>query len=133
MSLHKHLHKLSRFNFVKTGVLIAGLAICYGYDRTFFFYPPSLAPAFNSVYLDIVGFLAGMILIVSGIFDIKVDLLVKIGLAVSVAFLTALVVAQFFHVAGLDYFRFHPMILLEIYTIINLMQLAYEYQPLHRE
>ena len=59
-----------------------------------------------------------------------IDLLVKIGLGVSVAFLTVLLVADSFHIFGVGYFKFHPLtVILEVYTIINLMQIAYEYKP----
>lgn len=128
LNLNLH-HKLSRWNFLKTGLLISALAICFLIDRTYFFYPPSLAPAWNNVWFDIVGLLAGVDLILCGVLDIHIDLLVKLGLGVSVAFLTALLVAESFHIIGVDYFRFHPVIIFEIYTIINLMQIAYEYDP----
>ena len=126
LNLH---HKLSRWNFLKTGLLIASLAICFLIDRTYFFYPPSLAPAWNNVWFDIIGLLAGVDLILCGVLDIHIDLLVKLGLGVSVAFLTVLLVAESFHIIGVDYFRFHPVIIFEIYAIINLMQLAFEYDP----
>ena len=130
--LHRKLNlhnKLNRWNFIKTGLLIAGLAICFLIDRTYFFYPPSLAPAWNNMWVDVIGLLAGVDLILCGIFDVHVDLLVKLGLGVSVAFLTVLLVAESFHIIGIDYFRFHPAIIFEIYAIINLMQIAYEYDP----
>ena len=122
-------HKLSRWNFIKTGLLIAGLAICFLIDRTYFFYPPSLAPAWNNMWVDVIGLLAGVDLILCGVLDVHVDLLVKLGLGVSVAFLTVLLVAESFHIIGADYFRFHPAIVFEIYAIANLMQIAYEYDP----
>ena len=122
-------HKLSRWDFIKTGLLISALAICFLIDRTYFFYPPNLAPAWNNVWFDITGLLAGADLILCGILDIHIDLLVKLGLGVSVAFLTVLLVAESFHIIGVDYFRFHPVIIFEIYAIINLMQLAFEYDP----
>ena len=133
MRLHRklklHNRRLNRWNFIKTGSLIAILAISFMIDRTYFFFPPSLAPVWNDMWVDIIGLLAGADLILCGVLDIHVDLLVKLGLGVSVAFLTALLVAEFFHVFGIDYFRFHPVIIFEIYAIINLMQIAYEYQP----
>lgn len=122
-------HKLSRWDFIKTGLLISALAICFLIDRTYFFYPPNLAPAWNNVWFDIIGLLAGADLILCGVLDIHIDLLVKLGLGVSVAFLTVLLVAESFHIIGVDYFRFHPVIIFEIYAIINLMQLAFEYDP----
>ena len=122
-------HKPSRWDFVKNGLLIAGLAICFLIDRTYFFYPPSLAPAWNNMWVDIIGLFAGVDLILCGVLDIHIDLLVKLGLGVSVAFLTVLIVAESFHIIGVDYFRFHPVIIFEIYTTINLMQIAYEYDP----
>ena len=128
LNLNLH-HKRSRWNFLKTGLLISALAICFLIDRTYFFYPPSLAPAWNNVWFDIIGLLAGVDLILCGVLDIHIDLLVKLGLGVSVAFLTVLIVAESFHIIGVDYFRFHPVILFEIYTTINLMQIAYEYDP----
>ncbi|MPW14218.1 hypothetical protein GDZ32_04205 [Lactobacillus helveticus] len=73
--------------------------------------------------------MAGVDLILCGVLDIHADLLVKLGLSASAAFLTALLVAESFHVFGIGYFRFHPVIIFEIYTIVNLMQIAYEYQP----
>ena len=127
--LQKLLNQLNRWNFIKTGLLIAGLAVCFLIDRTYFFYPPSLAPAWNNVWFDIIGLLAGVDLILCGVLDIHIDLLVKLGLGVSVAFLTVLIVAESFHIIGVDYFRFHPVIIFEIYTTINLMQIAYEYDP----
>ena len=128
LNLNLH-HKLSSWNFLKTGLLISALAICFLIDRTYFFYPPSLAPAWNNVWFDIIGLLAGVDLILCGVLDIHIDLLVKLGLGVSVAFLTVLIVAESFHIIGVDYFRFHPVIIFEIYTTINLMQIAYEYDP----
>ncbi|RVU70427.1 hypothetical protein EJK17_07870 [Lactobacillus xujianguonis] len=71
----------------------------------------------------------GIILLVCGLFDIHIDLLIKTSLGVSVAFMTVLVIAELFHVLGAGYFRFHPVIIFEIYTVINLMQIAYEYEP----
>jgi len=126
--LHKF-NSINRWNFIKTGLLIAGLAVCFMMDRTYFFYPPSLAPAWNNIYFDAVGLIAGLILIVVGVFNLHEDRLVKLGLGVSVAFLTVLLVAEMFHVVGVGYFRFHPAIIFEIYSIVNLMQLAFEYQP----
>ena len=129
LNLNQHNHKLSRWNFIKTGLLISALAVCFLIDRNYFFYPPSLAPAWNNVCFDIVGLLAGVDLILCGVMNIHVDLLVKLGLSVSVAFLTVLLVAESFHVVGIGYFRFHPEMIFEIYAILNLMQIAYEYQP----
>ena len=129
LNLNQHNHKLSRWNFIKTGLLISALAVCFLIDRTYFFYPPSLAPAWNNVWFDIIGLLAGVDLILCGVLDIHIDLLVKLGLVVSVAFLTVLIVAESFHIIGVDYFRFHPVIIFEIYATINLMQIAYEYDP----
>lgn len=127
--LNLHNHRLNRWNFIKTGLLIAALAIFFMIDRTYFFYPPNLAPAWNDVWIDVLGLLAGVDLIMCGVLDIHVDLLVKLGLGVSVAFLTVLLIAESFHVFGIGYFRFHPAIIFEIYAIVNLMQIAYEYQP----
>ena len=129
LNLNQHNHKLSRWNFIKTGLLISALAICFLIDRNYFFYPPSLAPAWNNVCFDIVGLLAGVDLILCGVLDIHIDLLVKLGLGVSVAFLTVLLVAESFHIVGAGYFRFHPGIIFEVYAIANLMQVAYEYDP----
>lgn len=81
------------------------------------------------MWVDTIGLLAGIDLILCGVLDINVDLMVKLGLGVSVSFLTVLLVAESFHVFGIDYFRFHPTIIFEIYAIVNLMQIAYEYQP----
>lgn len=135
--LHKllklnHPHKfssLNRWNFIKTGLLIVSLAVCFIVDRTYFFYPPALAPAWNNMWVDTIGLLAGVDLVLCGVLDIHIDLLVKLGLGVSVAFLTVLLVAESFHIIGVNYFRFHPMIIFKIYTTINLMQIAYEYDP----
>ena len=129
LNLNQHNHKLSRWNFIKTGLLISALAVCFLIDRTYFFYPPSLAPAWNNVWFDIIGLLAGVDLILCGVLDIHIDLLVKLGLGVSVAFLTVLLVAESFHILGAGYFRFHPVVIFEIYAIANLMQIAYEYDP----
>ena len=68
-------------------------------------------------------------MILCGVFDIRVQLIIKVGLGVSVAFLIVLLVAESFHIVGAGYFRFHPAIVFEIYAIINLMQIAYEYDP----
>ncbi len=127
-----HLHKfnsLNRWNFIKTGLLIVSLAVCFIVDRTYFFYPPALAPAWNNIYFDTTGLIAGLTLLTCGAFNLHVDLLVKLGLGISVAFLTVLLVAEMFHVVGAGYFRFHPAIIFEIYSVVNLMQLAFEYQP----
>ena len=124
-----NMHNLSRWNFIKTGLLIAILAISFLIDRTYFFYPPSLAPTWNNVWVDTIGLLAGVDLILCGALNINIDLLVKLGLGISVSFLTVLLVAESFHVFGIGYFRFHPAIIFEIYAIVNIMQIAYEYQP----
>ena len=127
-----HLHKfssLNRWDFIKTGLLIVSLAVCFIVDRTYFFYPPALAPAWNNIYFDVAGLIAGLTLLTCGVFSLHVDLLVKLGLGISVAFLTVLLVAEMFHVVGAGYFRFHPAIIFEIYSVVNLMQLAFEYQP----
>lgn len=122
-------NSLNRWDFIKTGLLIVSLAVCFIVDRTYFFYPPALAPAWNNIYFDVTGLIAGLILLTCGVFNLHVDLLVKLGLGISVAFLTVLLVAEMFHVVGAGYFRFHPAIIFEIYSVVNLMQLAFEYQP----
>ena len=129
LNLNQHNHKLSRWNFIKTGLLISALAVCFLIDRTYFFYPPSLAPAWNNMWVDVIGLLAGVDLILCGVMNIHIDLLVKLGLGVSVAFLTVLLVAESFHIVGAGYFRLHPVVIFEIYAIANLMQIAYEYDP----
>lgn len=126
--LHKF-SSLNRWSFIKTGLLIVSLAVYFIVDRTYFFYPPALAPAWNNMWVDTIGLLAGVDLVLCGVLDIHIDLLVKLGLGVSVAFLTVLLVAESFHIIGVNYFRFHPVIIFEIYTTINLMQIAYEYDP----
>lgn len=120
---------LNRWNFIKTGLLIVSLAVCFIVNRTYFFYPPALAPAWNNIYFDATGLIAGLILLTCGVLDIHIDILVKLGLGVSVAFLTVLLVAESFHIFGAGYFRFHPVVVFEIYAIANLMQIAYEYDP----
>lgn len=130
LNLNLH-HKLSRWNFLKTGLLISTLAVCFLIDRAYFFYPPNLAPVWNNVWFDVVGLLAGVDLILCGVLDIHIDIhiLVQLGLGVSVAFLTVLLVAEIFHIVGAGYFRFHPAVIFEIYAIANLIQIAYEYDP----
>lgn len=126
---HKYNHKLSRWNFIKTGLVIFALALCFICNRTYFWYPPSLAPAWNNIWVDIVGLFAGVILIICGALDLHVDIVVKTGLGVSVAYLTVLIIAESFHVVGANYIVLVPLMILEAYTIANLMQIAYEYEP----
>ncbi|MBW7999333.1 hypothetical protein EFP67_00685 [Lactobacillus helveticus] len=73
--------------------------------------------------------MAGADLILCGVLDVHIDMLVKLGLGVSVAFLTVLLVVESFHIFGAGYFRFQPVVVFEIYAIINLMQIAYDYDP----
>lgn len=122
-------HKLSRWNFIKTGLVIFSLALCFICNRTYFWYPPNLAPAWNNIWVDTVGLCAGIILIVCGAFDLNVDILVKTGLGVSVAYLTVLIIAEGFHIVGANYMVLVPLMVLEAYMITNIMQLAYEYEP----
>lgn len=122
-------HKLSRFNFVKTGLVIFLVALCFVCNRTYFWYPPNLAPAWNNVWMDIIGLCAGVLLIICGVLDLHVDIVVKTGLGVSVAYLTVLIIAESFHVVGANYIVLVPLMILEAYTIANLMQIAYEYEP----
>ena len=122
-------HKLSRFNFVKTGLVIFLVALCFVCNRTYFWYPPNLAPAWNNVWMDIIGLCAGVLLIIYGVLDLHVDIVVKTGLGVSVAYLTVLIIAESFHVVGANYIVLVPLMILEAYTIANLMQIAYEYEP----
>ena len=128
-NLNLNSHKPSRWDFIKTGLLIAGLAICFLIDRTYFFYPPSLAPAWNNMWVDVIGLLAGVDLILCGVLDINIDILVTLGLGDSVAFLTALLIVESYHIFGAGYFRFHTMPVFEINAIANLMQTAYDYDP----
>ena len=130
-----HPHKfssLNRWNFIKTGLVIFLLALYFICNRTYFWYPPSLAPAWNSIWIDIVSLFAGAILIICGALDLHVDIVVKTGLDVSVAYLTVLIIAESFHVVGANYTVLVPLMILEAYTIANLMQIAYEYEPEQR-
>ena len=126
LNLH---HKLNRWNFIKTGLVIFSLTLCFICNRNYFWYPPSLAPAWNNIWVDIVGLFAGVILIICGALDLHVDIVVKTGLGVSVAYLTVLIIAESFHVVGANYIVLVPLMILEAYTIANLMQIAYEYEP----
>ncbi|WP_288557720.1 hypothetical protein [uncultured Lactobacillus sp.] len=105
------------------------MALCFICNRTYFWYPPNLAPAWNNIWVDIVGLFAGVILIICGALDLHVDIVVKTGLGVSVAYLTVLIIAESFHVVGANYIVLVPLMILEAYTIANLMQIAYEYEP----
>lgn len=127
--LHNRKFNLTRWNFIKTGLLLISLAICFIAERSYFFYPPQLAPTWNNIYLDIAGLVAGLILLLCGTFDLKNNVLIKLGLDASAVFLAVLLVAEMFHVAGINYFRLLPTIILEIYAVINLVQIAYEYNP----
>lgn len=131
MMEHK-LNRHSRFNFTKTGILIACLSLCFIFDRSFFFYPPSIAPVWNNLLLDFTGLAAGIVLILCGVFGWNNNFLVGVTLAVTAAFLAVLIVAELFHVFGAGYFRFHPDILFQLYTIWNVLQLAYERNPQKR-
>lgn len=131
MMEHK-LNRHSRFNFTKTGILITFLSLCFIFDRSFFFYPPSIAPVWNNLALDFTGLIAGIVLILCGVFGWNNNFLVDATLAVTAAFLAVLIVAELFHVFGAGYFRFHPDILFQLYTIWNVLQLAYERNPQKR-
>lgn len=120
---------VNRWNFVKTGALLIALGICFLLDRNFFFWPPSLAPAWNSIWVDSIGLACGVIMAFIGITGKYTDFLVKLVLGVSAAFLTVLLIAEMFHIVGVGYYRFHPAVIFEIYAIVNLMQMAYEYVP----
>lgn len=128
MMLNKH----SRFNFAKTGILIACLSLCFIYDRSFFFYPPQMAPVWNNLALDFTGLAAGIVLILCGALGWNNNFVVAVTLAVTAAFLTVLIVAELFHIIGDGYFRFHPDIAFQLYTIWNVLQLAYERNPQKR-
>lgn len=129
LNQHNQLYKLNRWNFIKTGLLIAGLALCFILNRTYFFYPPQLAPTWNNLWFDSIGLISGLALILCGVFNLRIEWLIKISLGVSVAFLTVLLVAESFHIVGANFFWFIPFIIFDIYSIANLMQLAYEYEP----
>lgn len=120
---------ISRWNFIKTGLLIVALSLCFIYDRSFFFYPPNLAPAWNNIYFDAVGLIFGIILLLCGLFDWNNNFVISISLAVITGFLAVLIVAESFHIFGAGFFRFHPSVVLEIYAIVNIMQIAYERTP----
>lgn len=128
----RHKRNVTRWNYCKTGLLISLIAVCFLYDRTYFFYPPVLAPTWNNPYFDTIGLVAGLVLFVCGIFAIDTDIVFKLCVSVSVGFLTVLLVAELFHVFGAGYYRFHPNVIFELYAIINLMQLAYERDPKKR-
>lgn len=133
-NLKPNQHKFSlinRWNFIKTGLLILVLALCFICNRTYFFYPPSLAPTWNNIWVDIVGLSSGVLLIACGALNLNVDILVKTGLGVGVAYLTVLLVAESFHIVGANYLVLAPLMVFEVYAIINLMQIAYEYEPEH--
>lgn len=120
---------VNRWNFAKTGLLLIALGICFLLDRHFFFYPPSLAPAWNNIWVDLTGLVCGIILAFIGITGKYTDWIVKLTLSVSAAFLTVLIVAEIFHVEGVGYHRLIPPIIFEVYALFNLLQMAFEYVP----
>lgn len=122
-------HKIRRWNFAKTGLLVVALSLCFIYDRSFFFYPPNLAPTWNNIWFDTIGLVFGLVLFICGLFDWNNNFVISISLAIIAGFLAVLIVAESFHIFGDGFFRFHPIVVLEIYAIANILQIAYERTP----
>lgn len=127
--MFRHKHNLQRFNYLKTGLFVALLASSFLSDRQYFFYPPMFKPVWNNPFVDIIGIVAGVGLFFYGVFNLKSNKLIGLLLGVCSGFFAFLLTAEIVHLFGVNYTQFKPLIIIEVYMVINIMQVAYEHNP----
>ena len=113
-------------DYVLIGLAIFTLSVSFIQDRQFFFYPPEWAPAFNDIRLDTIGLIAGLLLVLYGLFDWHDNFIIGILLGVCAGFVTVILVAEAIHAMFAGQFRMKPAIILNGYLLLNIMLVAYK-------
>lgn len=129
MIMQKLLNNLDYLILGCTGLII-GLFLAH--DRTYFFWPPQLAPYFNSYFVGVIGGIAGLGLIIYGLLDKHNDYIAGILLAVSAGFASILFFAELLPVVGIGYFHWHIGTVLLAFYLIEIMKVAYLRKPSNR-
>ncbi|MDH5099740.1 hypothetical protein OQI87_00940 [Lactobacillus kefiranofaciens] len=124
--MQKLRHNLDYLILGCTGLII-GLILAH--DRTYFFWPPQIAPYFNSYAVGVIGGITGLGLIIYGLLNKHNDYIVGILLAISAGFASILFFAELLPVIGIGYFHWHiDTVLLALY-LIEIMKVAYLRKP----
>lgn len=129
MIMQKLRHNLDYLILGCTGLII-GLLLAH--DRAYFFWPPQLAPYFNSYFVGVIGGIAGLGLIIYGLLDKHNDYIAGILLAVSAGFASILFFAELLPVVGIGYFHWHIGTVLLAFYLIEIMKVAYLRKPSNR-
>lgn len=129
MIMQKLLNNLDYLILGCTGLII-GLLLAH--DRAYFFWPPQLAPYFNSYFVGVIGGIAGLGLIIYGLLDKHNDYIAGILLAVSAGFASILFFAELLPVVGIGYFHWHIGTALLAFYLIEIMKVAYLRKPSNR-
>lgn len=129
MIMQKLLNNLDYLILGCTGLII-GLLLAH--DRAYFFWPPQLAPYFNSYFVGVIGGIAGLGLIIYGLLDKHNDYIAGILLAVSAGFASILFFAELLPVVGIGYFHWHIGTVLLAFYLIEIMKVAYLRKPSNR-
>lgn len=129
MIMQKLLNNLDYLILGCTGLII-GLLLAH--DRAYFFWPPQLAPYFNSYFVGVIGGIAGLGLIIYGLLDKHNDYIAGILLAVSAGFASILFFAELLPVVGIGYFHWHIGTVLLAFYLIEIMKVAYLHKPSNR-
>ena len=120
---------VKNIDYIFIGITIFAMSLSFMQDRQFFFYPPEWAPAFNDIRLDIVGLIAGLLLVLYGLLNAHNNFVIGILLGVCAAFITVILVAEAIHAMFAGLFRLRPGIILDAYLLANIMVTAYSRSP----
>ena len=112
---------------IKAGITMIVVAAILLLDRTYFFYPPNLAPIWNNAWADSIGLISGILLLVAGLCNIKNDWLVVTTLCIASGFIGFLIAIELVHSWGANFIQFHPMIAFEAYFIVNILEISYRH------
>lgn len=126
MTMQKLRYNLDYLILGFTGLVI-GLILAH--DRAYFFWPPQLAPYFNSYAVGVIGGIAGLGLIIYGLLDKHSDYIAGVLLAVSAGFASVLFFAELLPVVGIGYSHWHIGTVLLAFYLIEIMKVAYLRKP----
>ena len=124
---------LVRFGYIYNGLLVAIVALSLLMDRTFFFYPPSLASVWNNPIASFLGLAAGLGLTIYGIINKHSNFISGLLLGTSAGYLTWLLCIEAYHGWRIGYDKFTIAMVFEAASIGFIMVIAYLRNPKKQE
>lgn len=115
----------NKFDQFLAGLSVAVIGIFLLVDRQYFFYPPEWSSLMNDMKLDVIILVAGIGLVICGLYNNKIRWLSAIFFILAGAAVLALASIQLMHVVYAGQFRMAHTIIGDVIIFILIIHAAY--------